>query len=650
MVAGFHDVFDGGSPPERLAEAIRDEFVTSAGSRFVTSRGSRVRGLAGVLAAAEILHRFGGVFAMPGSRLTGDLTDITERAAAWDSHGLVLADAGGAERSMKVMGAVARSTGIRALLDELRRRFAAPHLEPADIDRIVAAGSPGSQALEALLGRGRTRAALDRAARSLRGPGADRTWLPVASRGVVTFPGEAASRVRRPVPDPGAPAVLPPGFAVQEASDGSTWVAARDVPELPGATDWAGLLRPGALHVGTPGDEAAGRPVLSAQEVRAYIEGDGVPDGSKPGQVVVHRHVDGQAWASLLNAEVRVRPGPADRPELRDQSGQRYDPLVTGHVFTPFTPAAGVFPPQPGLVAGALEKLVRDGLITRVEGLPWAFMLPARDGAPAHSLELAPPGGLIIRPGPPVRDEAWRAAQAGQPAGTIIAHIDPEGDRSAVDRVLDLLPVPRGLVTEQPMTARLRPVPGDGRLFSVQEAPDGDWLAARAVWPLTGSAAWAGRGRVWTLHVGTPGDAEAGLPLLSWQDVSDAIPGLRTRPARVVVHRPIDDGQAWASHLGLPVFVPAGQPGADGKVRTLDPLGNLSEPLAAGLVFTPAAPGSAPDPPGLWVIQPLTRRLRDGGGGARRNPAAQCRVAAVWCADPPRPAGARRGMAAGLPR
>jgi hypothetical protein len=73
------------------------------------------------------------------------------------------------------------------------------------------------------------------------------------------------------------------------------------------------------------------------------------------------------------------------------------------------------------------------------------------------------------------------------------------------------------------------------------------------VWPLTPIGPFRGR----TLHVGTPGDAEAKIPLTR-QDVSAYV---RTRPAdrrphQVVVYRQIDDGPAWADDLGLSVHAP----------------------------------------------------------------------------------------------
>ena len=144
------------------------------------------------------------------------------------------------------------------------------------------------------------------------------------------------------------------------------------MPELTGAAEWAGLLPPGTLHIGTPGDAEAGRPLLSLQNVADYLRG--VPAASRPALVVVHRHVDGQAWADGLGTEVRVQPETAH-------------PLITGQRFFP-TPD-GEDPKPPGYVIGAVDKLIREGVLTRVEGLPAAFMLPARGGAPAHSIEFA---------------------------------------------------------------------------------------------------------------------------------------------------------------------------------------------------------------------------------------------------------------------
>src|SRR5205814_8499705 len=169
----------------------------------------------------------------------------------------------------------------------------------------------------------------------------------------------------------GARRRLRDGFTVRWYPDGSTGLVPDDAPELAEA-EWAGLLPPGTLHIGTRVDAEAGRPVLSLEEVVDYLSDEGVPAGSMPAVVVVHRDVDGQAWADRLNREVRVPEAAGD------------DPLITGRIFTPAPPDMAPGPPR--AVRGAVDKLIRDGRLTRVKGLPAAFMVPARNVIPAHSL------------------------------------------------------------------------------------------------------------------------------------------------------------------------------------------------------------------------------------------------------------------------
>ena len=260
-----------------------------------------------------------------------------------------------------------------------------------------------------------------------------------------------------------------------------------------------------------------------------------------------------------------------------------------------------------------LDELVEDGLGKPVDGLPAAVMLAAPDGAPAHSMEFVAPRSLIFRLGPPVNDAPWLAAyHAGQPETGMIAHIDPDCERSQVDPVLSRTPRAAKRGHRAGHDCRGAPVPRYGRLFSVQGVPDGDWLAARPVWSLAQATRWAGTPQAKTLHVGTPGDAGAKIPLPTMHEVGGYIETRSEdkKAGRAVVYRPVD-GHAWASHLRRKVYMPPGQPDDEGRVWIEDQDGNRYESLIAALIYAPAEPGSAPEPPGI-LSHPLAQRVREG--------------------------------------
>jgi hypothetical protein len=453
-VAGFWDVFGPDAPPERLAEVIAAEYFQP---RLPAHP---------LLPAAEIAYRFGGVVVRPGAQATGELSRILAAAAA-AGDGLVLADAGGGEPSADVMGAVAGSAGAGALLDELHRIFTAPHLGPDEVTRIITATSAGGPVPLALLGKGSIGPVLDGVARRLRGPEAGGRDLPV-----IDFPGEdepsspapesesepeperdipvqvaePGGPVARPVPPAGVAAGLRDGYRVQDAPGHGAWLADRDVSELDEETaGWAGQPRPGALHIGTPASQAdlrrlsplvssrgetSARPVLSLDDVAEYLRK--VPAGSQPSEVVVHRFVDGQAWADRLGIEVRAL-------QLTHPTSHGHEPLVSGFIFAPARPGGPVLAPRP--VSGALEKLVRDGVLGPTRPGPPVYLLPERDGAPAHTVEVVAPDKLIIRPLPYRHDAAWEDAADAQPwPGRYLTVIDSRADWSQVDRVLAGLP------------------------------------------------------------------------------------------------------------------------------------------------------------------------------------------------------------------
>ena len=216
-VAGFHDVFGRAAPPERLADAIAEEFAAST--------GSGTRGREGLLAGAEMLHRFGGVMVMPGTRLTTgrSLADIVTGTVDWHSRGLVLADGGGGERSAQVMGAVAgsrRNHGFagcaapqlcRAAQGARRTRphpgRAGPHRGSAGTRQPGGAGAAGPGPRPERPGRGRPRACTDSGPTV---PGCQPSGG--RSRSSTSRP----SGFRGPCRTPARSAVLPPGFTVQQ--------------------------------------------------------------------------------------------------------------------------------------------------------------------------------------------------------------------------------------------------------------------------------------------------------------------------------------------------------------------------------------------------------------------------------------------------
>ena len=321
-VLGFGDLFDSEAPPERLSRAIEREYMAS--------RDTGNRGRDGVLAAAEIVQRFGGLSIVAGVRLTGRLADVAAAAVSPGSHGLVLADMGNGERSMKVMAAAAGSAGIRALLDALRRSFDAPHMAPAEIDRInqavdITALPPDRRALETLLGRGRIRTALNGVAETLFGPGADRSRLAAVSPQLVTFLDEHLIRVPRPVPDPGAPVVLPPGITVH-VPVGGAWLAPRDVSGLAAAAE---MGRPAAArHAACRHTRRRGRRAPAADHARRRrlhrfagrrqqaSAGGRAPACRRPGLGQLSRHRSAGAGGRAGRRRPRVDPGP-----VRQQAG-----------------------------------------------------------------------------------------------------------------------------------------------------------------------------------------------------------------------------------------------------------------------------------------------------------------------------------------
>jgi hypothetical protein len=400
---------------------------------------------------------------VPGVQLTGSLA-AAAAAGAGSRHGLVLGDAGDGKRSMKFMAAVARSDELAALLDELARVLDPPHMDPAEIDQInqaVDIRAPSDrQALEDLLRPDHIGTALSRLSERRRGAGADRTELPAISSEVITFLDEQSIRIQRPVPDPGAPVLLPPGVTAQDAGT-SAWLAPRDVAELAQAAIWSGPRWHRTLHVGAPGDAEAELPLLTMQDVSDYARK--VPEDSKPVQVMVHRRIgDEQAWAEHLGTKVYEMPGEPDAAGhtwMRDRSGNRYEPLVTWLAFTPRAPGSRG-EDQPEFTSLLLDKLVGNGLLKRVRELPTAFMLAAHGDAPAHSVEIAGLTSLIFRPWPLVMDSARRAAYAAvQPEDGVLVHRDPRSFQSQLDRLLAALAIPESLVSEQIMDVGPPPVP-----------------------------------------------------------------------------------------------------------------------------------------------------------------------------------------------
>jgi DNA (cytosine-5)-methyltransferase 1 len=258
---------------------------------------------------------------------------------------------------------------------------------------------------------------------------------------------------------PAAPVSLPDGFAVHQTPEGR-WLAARDHSPPAQAARWAGQV-PGTLHAGTPGDPAAGHPVLLKTDIIDHIQG--LPEQGKPARVVLHQRwaslADGQAWADDLGVPVTVPaadPGPDGRVLRQDPATGAWEPIVTGVTYYPLRAADAPMHPHP--VFRPVAQWAHDGLLEPAAGRQETFTLPAAGGAPAHTAEIVP-SGLYLRPGPPA-DDAFAAAarHAGPPAsGWSLLH-HPQADQSQIDRLLGglLHPHTRRQATAQPVKATAR--------------------------------------------------------------------------------------------------------------------------------------------------------------------------------------------------
>ncbi|HMH90850.1 MAG TPA: hypothetical protein VK586_07150, partial [Streptosporangiaceae bacterium] len=252
---------------------------------------------------------------------------------------------------------------------------------------------------------------------------AEQSWLP--------FPPGLADRQLAPAAaGPLGPASLPEVFIVHPAPGGGKWLAVIDVSGLASVIAWAGPQEPGTLHVGTPLDLASGKPaqaqMLSLRAVLQYVAG--LPDDEKPRRVVLHQpwsHLtDGRAWARALGMPVTV---PLADP---DASGEVW--MVHSLRYRWLSPVTGLtyFPALPG-AAARIEVVVRPGLfgtlpLTPVPGRKVTYTLPANDSGPAQTLEIVP-GGMFMRPGPPVDDEAEAFARDARESteGWLFYHVGP---------------------------------------------------------------------------------------------------------------------------------------------------------------------------------------------------------------------------------
>ncbi|HMH94258.1 MAG TPA: hypothetical protein VK586_24645, partial [Streptosporangiaceae bacterium] len=153
------------------------------------------------------------------------------------------------------------------------------------------------------------------------------------------------------------------------------------------------------------------------------------------------------------------------------------------------------------------------------------------------------------------------------------------------------------------------PVPdGDVQLpagYSIQVARDGIWLAGVKI--ARRSILWASilvdyPDQNFTVHIGTPDDEAAGRHVMTLAEARTYLDAVRrTPPQRVVLHFTgawRANGQQWADRLGVPVVLPfLGEVTRTGTIDVRDDSGAAWRPAARALIYHPARPGRAPEPP-----------------------------------------------------
>ncbi|HMH94602.1 MAG TPA: hypothetical protein VK586_26395, partial [Streptosporangiaceae bacterium] len=231
---------------------------------------------------------------------------------------------------------------------------------------------------------------------------------------------EEAEVVARPLPDPGITVPLTPGITLQNTSDGAGLAAGR----LAGIRPWQPGLTGLTLHVGAPGDVAAGRPVPTRRDVVGLLRS--VRRKLQPAQVMLSFPVeDGQRWADTLQRPVLVPVAEltaAGRAVLRDESGAEVPAMVRGLTYAPARPGAAPRPPQ------VLYRAVFTWLdLETVRAGAGIRRLPGTAGGSDHFIQMTKTGPLLSKGR--ADDAALAAADAAQPPpGRWYLHLHPTAD------------------------------------------------------------------------------------------------------------------------------------------------------------------------------------------------------------------------------
>ncbi|HMH94254.1 MAG TPA: hypothetical protein VK586_24625, partial [Streptosporangiaceae bacterium] len=258
---------------------------------------------------------------------------------------------------------------------------------------------------------------------------------------------EEAEVVARPLPDPGITVPLPPGVTLQNTSDGAGLAAG----SLPGIVPWAPALPGLTLHVGAPGDVAAGRPVPALPDAARLLRS--VRRKLQPARVMLSFPVeDGQRWADTLQRRVLVPVAElaADgQAVLRDESGAEVPAMIRGLAYEPTRPGAA--PKRPRILARAVPSWLD---LETVRVGPGLRRLPGTAGGSDHYIQMTKSGPLLSKGR--ADDAALADADAAQPpAGRWYLHLHPTADLAVTAAVKaairqDVL----GLrMTERPMEA-----------------------------------------------------------------------------------------------------------------------------------------------------------------------------------------------------
>ncbi|HMH89900.1 MAG TPA: hypothetical protein VK586_02315, partial [Streptosporangiaceae bacterium] len=206
-----------------------------------------------------------------------------------------------------------------------------------------------------------------------------------------------------------------------------------------GIRPWQPGLTGLTLHVGAPGDAAAGRPVPTLSDAAVLLRR--VRAKLQPAQVILNFPVeasqdfpaeDGQRWADTLQRRVLVPVAElaADgRAVLRDESGAEVPAMIRGLAYAPARPGTAPRPPQ------VLYRAVRSWLDLETEPAdPGIHKLPGRAGGSDHYIQMTKSGPLLSKG----RADAAALADADAaqpPAGRWYLHLHPTADQAVADAV-----------------------------------------------------------------------------------------------------------------------------------------------------------------------------------------------------------------------